>query len=361
MRRAGADRLRFTDLDLDPDLDADRFDDVIQRCRWPSFELVRYADYEASAGAPNVVVDGSPNSGTVLCLTHWPGFPCVEPSLAADLSAQMALRYVDRGMDLHGDAEIVTNNHFDQDGLTGVYALVAPEHALQHRHLLEDIAAAGDFATYRDRRAAQISAAISATALLTPGDPYPVGLEHLPRMIDDIGAYRELWADDDARLTGSERAIDGGVVKIEEESELDLAIVVVDASVPPTWGHRFTGQRYTGIHPMAVHNATDMSTIALLHGQRFKLTHRYETWVQYQSRPRRPRVALVPLARALTEIDVVRWRADAVGALTPTLSHEAESSLNATEFIEHVRYHLQTAPPAWDPAVGRRGAVDADA
>ena len=315
-------------------------------------------EYEASAGAPNVVIDGSPNAGTVLCLTHWPGVPCAEPSLAADLSAQMALRYVDRGMDLHGDADVVTNNHFDQDGLAGVYALVAPEQAMRHRQLLEDIAAAGDFGTYRDRRAARISAAISVTGQLTPGDPFPVGLEHLPRMIDDVTAYRELWADDDERLTASERALDGGLVIIDEVADLDLAIVSVDPSVARTWGHRFTGQRYTGIHPMAVHNATDMSTIALLHGRRFSLTHRYETWVQYQSRARRPRVALLPLARALSEVDVVQWRADAVGALTPTLSHEGETALEADDFVDRVRRHLETAPPAWDPAVGRRGDVD---
>jgi hypothetical protein len=322
--------------------------------------ILRYEEYEASAASPNVVIDGSPNAGTVLCLTHWPGFPCVDPSLAADLSAQMALRYVERGMDLHGDAEIVTNNHFDQDGLTGVYALVAPERALEQRELLEGIAAAGDFGIYRDRRAARISAAISATGQLTPGDPYPVGLEHLPRMIDDLDAYRELWADDDERLTSSERAIDRGLVTIEEEPELDLAIVAIDTSVPHTWGHRFTGQRYEGIHPMAVHNATDMSTIALLHGQRFQLTHRYETWVQYQSRRRRPRVALLPLARALNDIDVVRWRADAVGALTPTLSHAGESSLAPSTFVERVRDHLRTAPPGPTRAVGRQPSDDVD-
>lgn len=315
----------------------------------------RCAAYEACVDEPNVVIDGSPNPSTALCLTHWPGIPCVEPSLAADLSAQMALLYVDRGLDLHGDAEIVTNNHFDQDGLTGVYALVAPEQAMQHRDLLEDVAAAGDFGTYRHRRAARISATISATGLLTSADPYPVGLEHLPRMIDDIDAYRELWEDDDERLTTSELAIDDGLVKIEEVPDLDLAIVTVDAKVPRTWGHRFTGQRYTGIHPMAIHNATHMSAIALVHGRRFKLTHRYETWVQYQSRPRRQRVALLPLARELSRVDAVKWRSDAVGALTPTLSHEGDSSLTADAFLERTIDHLRTAPPAWDPSVGRQG------
>lgn len=321
---------------------------------------MRYLEYEASAETPNVVVDGSPNAGTVLCLTHWPGYPPPERSLAADLSAQMVFRYVERGMGLHGDADVVTNNHFDQDGLTGVHTLLDPDHALAHRDLLEDVAAAGDFGTYHHRLAARISATISATGMLTRGDPYPVGLEHLPQMIADIDAYRELWIDDDERLTMSERAIDDGAVTIEEQPALDAAVVTIRPDVPRTWGHRFTGQRYTGIHPMAVNNATDMSTIVLVHGQRFNATHRYETWVQYQSRPRRQRVALLPLARRLTGVDAVKWRADAVGALTPTLSHEGESLLGADRFVELVLDHLSTASPVWDPAVGRRGGDDTD-
>jgi len=34
----------------------------------------------------------------------------------------MAFRYLDSGAALHGNAEVVTNNHFDQDGLISVYA-----------------------------------------------------------------------------------------------------------------------------------------------------------------------------------------------------------------------------------------------
>ena len=316
---------------------------------------MRYVEYTASAGVPNVVIDGSPNAGTILCLTHWPGIVCSHDGLADDLSAQMAFRYVDRGLDLHGDAAVVTNNHFDQDGLVGVYALVAPDDAVAERALLEDFAAAGDFGTYRDRRAARIAAVISATGILTSGDPYPAGLDHLPKMLDDVDAYRDLWIDDDERLSAGERARDEGRITIEELPELDLAVVVVDRSVPRTWGHRFTGRRFEGVHPMAIHNATDMSTIALLHGDRFQLTHRYETWVQYQSRPRRRRAALLPLARELTEVDTVKWRADAVGDLTPTLSHRGGSSLPPDSFVERVAAYLRAAPPAWDPAVGRSG------
>jgi hypothetical protein len=148
-------------------------------------------------------------------------------------------------------------------------------------------------------------------------------------------------------------AIDKGQVRIEDEPDLDIAVVHVDERVGPWSGTRFTTQRFDGVHPMALHNATDMSSIALIHGRRYSFTHRYETWVQYQTRRRPLRVALLPLARQLTEMDDVRWRADAVGALTPKLTHEGESSLTPERFLSLVRDHLVTSPPAFDPVVGR--------
>lgn len=116
---------------------------------------MRYGDYGASAEVANIVVDGSPNAGTVLTLTHWPGIPA-PPGMARDLSAEMAFAYLDDPPE-HPPADIVTNNHFDQDGLVSIFALCHPDEALRHRELLIDVAAAGDFATYHDRRAARAS------------------------------------------------------------------------------------------------------------------------------------------------------------------------------------------------------------
>ena len=50
--------------------------------------------------------------------------------------------------------ELVSNNHFDQDGLVSIFALVDPDEASPRRAFLEDVASAGDFATFRDRDAA---------------------------------------------------------------------------------------------------------------------------------------------------------------------------------------------------------------
>src|SRR5690606_22669392 len=82
---------------------------------------LHYAAYADTGRTPNVVVDGAPNDATVVVLSHWPGLPTPE-GCAADSSTQMVFRYLDRGADLHGDAAVVTNDHFDQDGLAAIYA-----------------------------------------------------------------------------------------------------------------------------------------------------------------------------------------------------------------------------------------------
>ncbi len=104
---------------------------------------LKFAPYTELAGAPNVVVDGSPTDGTVLCLTHWPGI-AAPAEFAADLSAQMAFAYLG-AFDRHDGAHAVSNNHFDQDGLVSLHALSAPEAALARRELLIEVARAGDF------------------------------------------------------------------------------------------------------------------------------------------------------------------------------------------------------------------------
>jgi hypothetical protein len=80
----------------------------------------------------------------------------------------MVFRYLEDRVPLHGHARVVSNNHFDQDGLVSVFALVDPVEARARRALLEDLAAAGDFATYRYRDAARASMVISA--LTDPGE-----------------------------------------------------------------------------------------------------------------------------------------------------------------------------------------------
>jgi hypothetical protein len=324
---------------------------------------LRYVPYEELAGRPNVIVDGSPTEGTVLSLSHWPHLP-VPPGLEADLSAEMVMAYLGR-FDLHGPADLVSNNHFDQDGLVSVFALIDPDAAQARRDLLVDVAAAGDFATYRSRAAAQISMVIAAFAdtdrsplTLASGDNrsaalYDELLGRLPELMDHPERYRDLWSEEDSTLTATEQLVGSGQVQIEEAPELDLAVVSVPDGAPRAGGHRFGGMWMKGLHPMAINNATARFAVLCVRGRSYEFAYRYETWVQYRSRRPRPRVDLRPLAAELTaeEPGGARWIFEGVELLIPRLYLVGadESTLSSEEFRTRLEAHLRTAPPAWDP------------
>jgi hypothetical protein len=300
---------------------------------------LRYARYRDTVDEPNVVVDGSPNASTVLTLSHWPGTDCPD-ALRADLSAEMTFRYLDRGGGLHGGAEVVTNNHFDEDGVVSVFVLTAPDEALARRDLLIDVARAGDFGWFRDRRAARASMTITALGEQATGDPYDEILAQMTRIVDDVGAYRALWTAEDERLTATEAAIAGGAIRITEHRELDLAIVTTRPDLPPP-------------HEMAVHNATGCFCLAHVHGQRLDVAYRYETWVLYQSRRPRPRVELDGLAARLTELepDGARWEADDIRDLMPGArpAENAASGLDPNVFVDEVVEWTGGRHSTWAP------------
>ena len=153
---------------------------------------MRFVPYHLLAGRPSVIVDGSPAPGTVLTVTHWPGVP-PPPGIEADLSAQMAFRLLDRPDLVPPEAEAVSNNHFDQDGLVSVYALADPHEARLRQGFLEEVALAGDFGVYHDRDAARVSMVLAALARADglPDDPaeltaaiYEDALGRMPELCD---------------------------------------------------------------------------------------------------------------------------------------------------------------------------------
>jgi hypothetical protein len=187
---------------------------------------LRFVAYEDLGDTPNVVVDGAAASATVLTLSHWPGSP-TPPEVRDDLSAQIAFHALDH-RDWFDGIDVVSNNHFDQDGLASAYALVDPDAALARRERVIDVARAGDFGTFADRDAARIAMAL---AEYEDADHSPFGAtrltgsytdttallyrELLPRfteLLDNPDRNRALWEREDAHLGTSIDAIGSGVV-----------------------------------------------------------------------------------------------------------------------------------------------------
>ncbi|MBW2232035.1 MAG: hypothetical protein JRH17_16765 [Deltaproteobacteria bacterium] len=323
--------------------------------------------YDELGDTPNIIVDGSGNPATQITLSHWPksGAP---KALKADTSAEIVFNYLD-SPDHHVTARAVSNNHFDEDGLVGLFTLVEPTAALALRPLFCDVARAGDFATYDDRQAARIAFTVSAFADpdLSPLDEaifsQPYGAvcaslysEILPRFHDiavRTDDFRDLWSGEDRALDESERAIAEGAVTIEEDPALDLAVVRIPADWSSRPVHRFTQLNQEACHPMAIHNATRCNRVLTIHGRRYTFLYRYESWVQYISAPPPPRVDLGPLAAALSreEPGGAKWHFDGVSELTPrlTLHGAGESVLAPERFHAALTEALATGKPAWDP------------
>ena len=317
---------------------------------------------------PNVVVDGSANRSTRLTLSHWPGSP-TPVEVRDDLSAQIAFHALSTPF-LFDGIDVVTNNHFDQDGLCSVYSLVDPDNASARRALVIDVASAGDFGTFASRDAARIAFALAASEDedISPLDPavfagsypeqcgrlYEAMLPRFTDLLDHPDRSRALWEREDAHLQASLDAIAKGIVAVDEHRHLDLAVV----TVPPDWAerstHRFTQSREDAVHPMAVNQSTSCLRLALLQGQRYRVECRYETWVMLTSRRVLPRPDLRDLVPRLNEIEPggAAWRADAPGSLTPRLEladASGESGLSPEQFVSELTSFLATAPAAWDP------------
>jgi len=327
--------------------------------------LLHFVPYEELAGTPNVVVDGSPTDGTLLCLTHWPGIAS-PAEFRADLSAQMAFAYLG-AYNLHDPATAVSNNHFDQDGLVSIYALTRPDAALARQGLLVDIARAGDFATFEHRDAARISMVLSAYA--TPGRSpiadlatdygaktsqlYQDLLVRFDEICDHPDRYRSLWEEEDATLTASEAALTTSRVTLDEVEDIDLAVFTLPEIGRWSGGSRFAGQWKTGLHPMALYNATDRFAVLTIRGQSYEFTYRYESWVQYRSKRPRPRTDLGPLAERLNaeESPPGHWIGEQASGLTPTLVLQGaqQSDIDPIRFRLLLEDHLRNAKPAWDP------------
>jgi hypothetical protein len=261
---------------------------------------VPYADL---VGVPNVIVDGTTRKSTVLTLSHWP--QSATPSeLLRDLSTEVVFAYL-HSPSHHVEADAVSNDHFDLDGFMGVWSMINPDDALANEATVAEVARAGDFSKTTDRGAARIAFTLGA---LRGDDEKPTQqFEHLLPRVGDLLAHVEehedLWRNEDESMDATQAALDGGRITIEEDVDLDLAVVTIDPALD-LWGkHRYGLMDVAPCHPIPIHNATDRFRVLYRHGRWAGLNYRFESWVQYQSRTPLPRVDLTELAAALTERD----------------------------------------------------------
>lgn len=287
---------------------------------------MKYIPYARLDGVPNVIVDGAAQKDTSLTLSHWPGSGSPE-EFRADTSTEMVLRYLDTAgarKNYAPRARAVSNNHFDEDGLCAVWAMLHPKLARKHRDLLVDVATAGDFYTYRRPQAAKVVFTIRSYAdpRISPvfdklqnddssgSARYQALLPLLEGFLVDTEQYGPFWDEQWSLMLKSKTAMVMGQVELREVPHVDLAVAVAPEA----------------LHPMVLYNSTErLRVLTALPGGFYDLRYRYESWVQYASRPVMPRVDLAPIIARLQEVEragsqaPIQWAFDGNAVPTPVL------------------------------------------
>ncbi len=149
----------------------------------------RFVEFGGTAPAGAAACDGLV-AGAELDLSHWPG-NATPAALKRDTSVEIALAYGAAG----GDAKLVTNNHFDADGVLAVFCLLEPEVARAHEALVVGAAEVGDFGAWpRAPEAYWLESAIGALAGgRADASAYAAVLPKLGELCRTIRAREELW------------------------------------------------------------------------------------------------------------------------------------------------------------------------
>lgn len=328
---------------------------------------VNYVPYKEVGSRPNAIVDGPPLASTVLTLSHWPNNQTPDP-LQRDTSTETVFAYLDVP-EMHRQVGIVSNNHFDEDGLFSMFTFCYPDQAIEYRALLEAGGLAGDFGIVGDPDAARLCFVIEGFAdpAVSPlperifrgcedrrvASFYHEFLPLVPDFLEGLGGYEAYWRDQFEHLEFSQSLIATGKVDIEERPEYDLAIVRIPEDVPERTVRRYIGAEQAAIHPFAINSATRCNRILRIYRGGIDFHYRYESWLRFKSWRPMLRVALEGIAGRLNELEEApgNWRGEDVNAVIPRLYLDGcpRTSFAEDQFVTLLEEYLASAPAAWDP------------
>src|SRR5438876_8281270 len=167
---------------------------------------------DSLANTPKLSVDGTVDNA--IHFSHWKGNQ-TPASVKADTSTEIALNLVaaPNRDELTQGIDLVTNNHFDTDGVLSVWTMLTGERTLELRAKLIPAAEAGDFCELSTEDAVRASIVIQdsdspiddAGSLLAqqlanePVDDdrraYELVLPHVERVLAHTDKYESLWRD----------------------------------------------------------------------------------------------------------------------------------------------------------------------
>src|SRR4030081_2659726 len=225
---------------------------------------------DALANTPKLSVDGT--VGNAVHFSHWKGNQTPAP-VKADTSTEIALNLVaaPNRAELTQGIDLVTNNHFDTDGVLSVWTVLTGERAVELREKLIAAAEAGDFSELSTKEGLHARIVIqgsdsptdnagSPLARQLAGGPvdddaraYELVLPHVERVLTHTNDYESLWCDSWNRIATALDSFARGRSRVEEDPDTKLSIVTLAPEIFSSVGFKPTrhGAPFTAISKYA--------------------------------------------------------------------------------------------------------------
>ncbi|TFF34574.1 DUF6687 family protein [Mucilaginibacter psychrotolerans] len=268
---------------------------------------MEYIQYDPSiSGVPKIIVDGF-DCGEGLHLSHWPG-NLTPHELKADLSVEIVLNFLTKSnLQQQRAYELVTNDHYDTDGVLAIWALMNKEKALAHAATIINYAETSDFYEWTTLEAFKFDCIIRA---LPDPECSPIKealngkseaeretaatryvLEKLPDLLYKTDSHKELWEGPLNELQSKIDLLNSSQISVQEYIETSLSVIFTPVQLDNFARNLFC----KGLRILEV--------VATSDGYRYALYHREYLWYDIVKRPTLPKPNLFDLIDKLDELE----------------------------------------------------------
>jgi hypothetical protein len=286
---------------------------------------------DAIANLPKLSVDGTVDNA--IHFSHWQGNE-TPVSVKADTSTETVLNVVaaPNRQELTRSIELVTNNHFDTDGLLSVWAMLTGERALPLGDKLIAAAEAGDFSELSsvdgvrasiviqgsdspiDKSGSPLVAKLAGAAVNDEAESYVLALPHVEDVVTNTGKYEDLWRDHWKRIETALDSFAKGASTVEEFTDVDLSLVTLAPEIfgPNGFDSARDAAPFTAFSKRAK-GTLFLITTPLNGGWAYRLDYPYYSWAETVVRPAVRRRDLSMLLERLNQLETGttgRWQAD---------------------------------------------------
>lgn len=318
------------------------------------------------ANVPKLSVDGTVSNA--VHFSHWKGNE-TPVSVKADTSTEIALNLVaaSNRNELTRGIDLVTNNHFDTDGVLSVWTVLTDERALDLRDRLIAAAEAGDFSELSTEDGVRASIVIqgsesptdenagSPLARQLAGEPvtddaraYELVLPHVERVLTHTSEFEPVWREAWSRIAAALDSFAKGTSRVDEDNEAKLSVVTLGPEVFSPSGFKPT--RHAAPFTAISHHARgELFLIAtpFERGWAYRIDYPYYSWAETVVRPAIKRHDFSSIISRLNDLDestAGRWRLDS-SELASAVKFSDEDGRLATSALEPelVASHLRNA------------------